>query len=331
VVCLLLKFWKYLLNKNISKNVCILHPNFIKMINLRLYILAILGFSLLFSCKKNDNDAPIPPRPYNEQYATESLEIEEYLATHYVSGNGLQAKINKIPEDGTQTPISQLSSDVLKEILVNKHDIQYKIYYILLEPGINQRPSHVDSVFVSFKGWVLDGTQFSNSPNPIWLYHEGVDVDGLTYFFSELKTGVYNQTSNLFENSGNGIVIIPSGLGFYNSTQTNVPAYSTLVFNLTLNTLKYRDHDRDGIQSRFESRYFSENSEDTNHNRDPRNYDSDNDRIPNYLDIDDDNDGILTRKEIEKNQDGELYLFDEIPSCNQIKVHLDPACEGPIF
>jgi len=301
------------------------------MKHLRLYILLFFGFSILFSCKKSDNDAPLPPRPHNEQYATESLEIEEYLATHYVSGSGQNAKITKIPENGTQTPISELSSDILKEIIVNKHDIQYKIYYILLEQGTNERPSHVDSVFVSFKGWRLDGTQFSNSPNSVWLYHESIDVDGLVYFFSELKTGTYNQDLNLFENSGFGIVIIPSGLGFYNLSQTNVPAYSSLVFSLTLNTLKYRDQDRDGIPSRFESRYFSESTEDTNQNRDPRNYDSDGDGIPNYLDIDDDNDGILTKKEIEKNEDGDLYFFDEIPSCNGQKVHLDPNCTGPIF
>jgi len=304
---------------------------FIKMKHLKVYILTIFGFSILFSCKKNDNDAPPPPRPYNEQYATESLEIEEFLATHYVSGTGIQAKITKIPENGTQTPISELSSDVLKEIIVHKHDIQYKIHYILFNEGVNQRPSHVDSVFISYKGWLLDGTQFANTPNPNWFYHEAMDVDGLTYFFSELKTGTYDQNLNLFENSGSGIAIIPSGLGFYNSAQTNITGYSTLVFNLTLNTLRYRDHDRDGIPSQFESRYFSENVEDTNHNRDPRNYDSDNDRIPNYADIDDDNDGVLTRKEIEKNENGDLYPFNEIPSCNGQKIYLNPNCQGPIF
>lgn len=309
-----------------------MHPQKIhKMKSLKLYALIAFATTALLSCKDDDDKTSItPPRDYGEQYATESLEIEEYIATHYLEGTGLNAQIIKIPENGSQTPISQLTSDILKEILVNKHDIQYKVYYIQLNEGVNQRPSHVDSVFVSYKGWLLDGTQFDYSPNSIWLSHDNI-IDGLTYFYSELKTGIYNTETNSFEGSGSGIAIIPSGLGYYNASRTSIPAYSPLVFNLNLNTLKYRDHDQDGIPSRFEAKFYNEYVEDTNENRDPRNYDSNGDGLVNYLDIDDDGDGILTRKEIEKNTQGELYSFDEIPSCNGVKVHLDTSCAGPIL
>lgn len=290
------------------------------MKSLKLYVLIVFGALILFSCKKDDDVTITPPRPYDEQYANEIIEIEEYLATHYLVGTGLDANIIEIPENGNQTPLSQHPNLTFK--IVNKHDIEYKLYFLKLNEGVNERPSHVDSVFVTYKGWRFDGTQFDYVPNPVWFYHENLAVDGWTHFFPELKTGIYNESLNAFEDSGSGIVIIPSGLGYYNRTQTNIPAYSPLVFNIELNTLRYRDHDRDGIQSRFEVENLGD---------DPRKYDSDGDGVYNYLDIDDDGDGILTKKEIQRNSDGDLYPFDEIPACNGIKVHLDPACHGPIL
>ncbi len=290
------------------------------MKTLKLYVLIAFGASLLFSCKDDDDANYTPPRPYDEQYATEIEAIDEYLTTHYLEGTGLDASIIEIPENGTQTPLSQHPNLTFK--IVNKHDIEYKLYFLKLNEGVNERPSHVDSVFVTYKGWRFDGTQFDYVPNPVWFYHENLAVDGWTHFFPELKTGIYNESLNAFEDSGSGIVIIPSGLGYYNRTQTNIPAYSPLVFNIELNTLRYRDHDRDGIQSRFEVENLGD---------DPREYDSDGDGVYNYLDIDDDGDGILTKKEIQRNSDGDLYPFDEIPACNGIKVHLDPACHGPIL
>ena len=278
----------------------------------RLVILVIL-FSFI-SCKKDDSVSFTPPRDYGEQYANEIIEIEEYLDTHYLQGEGLNAKVIKIPEGGTQTPISQLPPETLKQKIVNKHDIEYKLYYINFNEGTNHRPSHVDSVFVTYRGWLTDGTQFDYAPNPIWLTLDNV-IEGWTQVFPEFKTGTYNEGSNIFENTGSGIMFVPSGLGYYNSGSASIPAYSTLVFSFNLNTLRYRDHDKDGILSYLEV----ENIDD-----DPRKYDTDNDGTPNYLDIDDDNDGKITRGEI-TDPDGNIYSFDLIPVCaSGKKIHIDP-------
>src|SRR5690606_2648019 len=114
------------------------------MRNLKLYALTIFGASVLFSCKNDDNGKQsAPPRDYTEQYATESLEIEEYLKTHYLNGIGIELTLEEIPENGTQTPIWEHADLTYK--IVNKHDIEYKLYYLKLNEGTNQRPSHVDS------------------------------------------------------------------------------------------------------------------------------------------------------------------------------------------
>ena len=292
------------------------------MKSLKLYTLFVLAATTLLSCKNDDDRRTItPPRDYGEQYATESLEIEEYLKSHYISGTGLELALEEIPENGTQTPLWEDPNLTYK--IVNKHSIEYKLYYIKFNDGINQKPSQVDSIFASYRGWLTDGTQFDYAPNPVWLTLDGV-IEGWTNIFPEFKTGIFNEISNTFDDVGSGMMIIPSGLGYYNlpPSSSTIPLYSTLVFTFNLNTLRYRDHDRDGIPSYLEVENLGD---------DPREYDSDGDGVPNYLDTDDDNDGVITRTEIKK-PDGTLYSFDEIPSCegSTIKVHLDINCVGPL-
>ncbi len=292
------------------------------MKNFKLYLTTLLVVSVLISCKDDDDNSYTPPRPYDEQYATEITEIEEYLTTHYLVGEGINSVIDEIPEGGTQTPLSQHPNLAYKMVNMEDHEVEYKLYYIKFNEGINERPSHVDSIFVSYRGWLFDGTQFDTAPNPVWQPLDGV-IEGWTQVFTEFKTGTYNSASDSFENSGSGIMFVPSGLAYYNATRADIPAYSPLVFSFNLNTLRYCDHDGDGIQSRFEVENLGD---------DPRKYDSDGDGKYNYLDIDDDNDGWLTRFEIKKS-DGTLYPFDEIPACSgsSVKVHLDPNCIGPVL
>ncbi len=286
------------------------------MKNITLYIVTSLLAISLFSCKSDDSGGSLPPpRDYAEQYATEIIEIEQYLAKHYLDGTDFSASIKEIPEGGTQTPLSAHPDLMFKT--VNKHNIQYKLYYLKLNEGANDRPSHVDSIFVSYKGWLLDGTLFDTSPNSTWLPLDGF-IEGWAQVFPEFKTGEYDSNSGDFSNSGAGFVFIPSGLGYYNTTRPKIAAYSPLVFMFNLNTLRYRDHDNDGIPSRFEVENLGD---------DPREYDSDGDGIPNYRDIDDDGDGVTTRGEI-TDENGDIYPFDEIPTCpgGTLKKHLDPSC-----
>lgn len=283
------------------------------------FFFVLLGLMAFVGCKDDDNNSNyVPPRDYAEQYANEILEIEEYLATHYLDvSNGFDnVSIKEIPENGTELPINEHPD--LRHKIINKHDIEYKLYYIKLNEGINQTPSHVDSVFVTYKGWLTDDSQFDYRPNPLWLNLDEM-IEGFIQVFPEFKTGIYNEAINTFENAGKGVIIIPSGLGYYNSSNTNIPPYSTLVFSFGLNTLKYRDHDQDGIPSYLEVENLGD---------DPRQYDSDADGIPNYLDVDDDNDGKLTRGEI-TDENGNIYPFDQIPTCpgGTIKKHLDPSCQ----
>lgn len=297
------------------KQNCILQPKIILKMKNRIVFLLALTISLV-SCKSDDNSSYVPPRDYGEQYANEIAEIEEFLETHYITVSGTNVVIKEIPENGTQPPIAEHPDLTFK--IIDKHDIQYKLYYLKLNEGENQRPSHVDSVFVSYRGFLMDETQFDNRPNPIWLTLD-TTIEGFAQVIPEFKTGTYNLATETFEGSGFGVAFIPSGLGYYNTPPSaEVGYYSTLIFSFSLNTLRYRDHDQDGIPSYLEVANIGD---------DPRNYDTDDDGKPNYLDTDDDNDGTVTRKEIE-DENGDPLPFDLIPTCQDsgIKVHLNPAC-----
>src|SRR5690554_1682547 len=155
------------------------------------FLLVLLGVIVFTSCKKDDDGSNYtPPRPYDEQYANEIIEIEEYLATHYLDDSqGIEdVSIKEIPDNGTQTPIAEHPD--LSHKIVNKHDIEYKLYYIKLNEGINQTPSHVDSVFVTYKGWLTDGIQFDYRPNSLWLNLDEM-IEGFIQVFPEFKTGIY--------------------------------------------------------------------------------------------------------------------------------------------
>jgi len=93
------------------------------------------------------------------------------------------------------------------------------------------------------------------------------------------NNSIVNQTS-----FGIGVMIIPSGLGFYQASPGSIPAYSNLIFTFDIVNSQYNDSDNDGINDFIEG---------VNEGRD-----SDNDGNQDFNDNDDDNDGRLTRNEL---------------------------------
>jgi len=320
------------------------------MTRIKLFFIAIVSSTVLFSCKKDDDSASVvPPRDRATQYASDIADIESYLKTHYLTvttdaNNNPIPAITAIPEGGSQVSIWNQTEYPLQFKMV-KNDlrtystadpivgkliedpVEYKLYYIKIREGVGQPARLLDSTLVTYKGHLLDGTQFDYRPNPIWLSQERV-VSGWRNLMTEFKTGnaiddPSNPGGTLLTDYGVGLLFIPSGLGYYNSppSGSSVQAYSPLVFNLNLHSVKYTDTDGDGILSYLE---------DLNGNGNYYDDDTDGDGIPDFLDVDDDGDGTRTRTEI-KDSFGNLYPFDLIPNCagttGGLKRYLDPSCE----
>ena len=289
----------------------------------KFYFILLFISASLFSCKKDDDDvATVPPKDRAEQYQVDIDSIEGYLKTHYlekVEVNGLvDVVIKKLPTDGSKVSIWANTEFPLKSKIVktdarktNYVDgvsddvVEYKLYYLILNEGAvaGKRPTTVDSTYVTYRGWKLDNDEFDKTNIPGWSTYPAMSqaeaqisyIPGFRLFLPELKSAdgnVVNPDGTVsFNNSGVGVVFIPSGLGYFNSVTVGIPAYSPLVFTVRLHAVRYRDHDRDGILSK---------DEDLNNDKNFFNDDTDGDNTPNFLDADDDGDGYSTKRELRR-------------------------------
>ena len=262
-----------------------------------------------FSCKKDDtNNIDIPIKDLSEQYIIENDSIIQFMKTHFFnysdfsnisSTDSPEIIFDSIIGDNlNKTPIyDQVSTLQISVKDANDNDVNHNLYYHVIRDGIGDNPTVADSVFVSYKGLLFDGSSFDSRKNPIWMEAKNL-IRGFQEFLPLLKKGdvnVNNDGTYDFMDFGIGFVIFPSGLGYYQSGSANIPAYSPLIFQVNMMTLNRTDHDNDSVLTI---------DEDLNDDHNFNNDDTDSDNIPNYLDNDDDGDGILTINEYDKNGDG---------------------------
>lgn len=288
------------------------------MDKMRLYLLALLGVALIFSCRPDDVPVAAPPRDFAVQYAADKDSIENYLKTNYLTSVAVDGfpdiEIKKIPAGGTQTPIWSNTTYPLKSITVSNDarrsffvdgksldPVSYKLYYLVINEGGGRSPLATDSTFTSYKGWTLDNKSFDSNNNPIWSTYPQLTqaeislISGYRQIVSKVKSAqsiVLNADGTAqYNNLGIVVVFIPSALGYYDIARSGIPAYSCIAFRIRLHTLRQRDHDLDKVMS------FNE---DINSDGDFFNDDTDGDNVPDFLDADDDGDLFLTRDEVQK-------------------------------
>ena len=260
-----------------------------KQMKIKNILLILLLSTVIFSCDTNGNG-----NDENFDAAAQAIiddeALVEYLQTHYLKEeddaiwtieNGEEAIINNVEE---------------QEII--KDDITYTLYYLNKNIGVGASPKEPDSVLVTYAGMTLDSVVFDSRNSLTWFSLTGL-VSGWSYGLINFNGGTKvteADESFKYENSGDGYIFFPSGLGYGNVPQSVIPENSPLIFKIELNDVNPSDHDNDGVLSYLE---------DINEDGDVKNDDSDEDSIPDYLDIDDDGDGILTKDELgDENGDG---------------------------
>jgi len=197
--------------------------------------------------------------------------------------------------------IEQVESEEIS-VDTDEGKITGKIYTLVVREGEADKvsPSVVDSIYVNYRGFLLNGSQFdgSLSGEPLWFDLTST-VTGFSVGAKKLKPGSIefsnpDDGSFSIENFGIGAIFMPSVLGYsYNfndPTRATIPVYSPLIFTMDLLAVNDNtDHDNDGILSKDENLGTDGLINDN---------DTDEDSISDYLDTDDDNDGIPTRDEI---------------------------------
>jgi FKBP-type peptidyl-prolyl cis-trans isomerase FkpA len=291
------------------------------------YLKAFSLFSLIAlfaACKKDDSVTVAPPRDYGVQYAAEKDSIENYLKTHYIESvdEDMNIQLLPIPDGGDQVSIWDQDAYPLQNKIVNSNDVDYTVYYLVLREGVGETPTRGDDVMVAYRGTLLDGTQFDYTPFPDALSPLPLFIEGWHNIIPLFKTGVYVDIPNSpdppsYQDFGAGVMFLPSGLAYFNTTPSSiVSAYDSMIFSFKLYDLEYTDLDADGIL----------NKDETVAGTDIKDYDTDGDETPNYLDTDDDGDGYTTLREITDPETDEVY--EVIPACSggTVLKHLDPAC-----
>lgn len=331
------------------------------------FLKTIVGFTLallVVSCSKNDDNTE-PLRDYATQYEADLDKIEEFLQTHYYTvvdhpgfPDDQSVTFTKIPTGGTQTSIWN-SPDLVTDFTVEANDITYKLYYLKIrghvdrnnsvnppsEADLDKTPCNVDRVLSSYVGQYLytaketvDGTevdvlklkQFEESINPQSFLTLSSTIRGWGEVFPNFKAGTYSENPDgtlTYADFGAGVMFLPSGLGYYASSSTSIPAYSPLIFSFKLYEIQRVDNDGDGIYSFQEDlngdgyvRVLEEGVTNID--------DTDGDGVPDFLDIDDDGDFFITKEEIKNPITETAYPFNDIPLCaaDGKKVHLSAAC-----
>lgn len=198
-----------------------------------------------------------------------------------------------------KTPIYDKVQEITLKVKDNDdvyHD--HTAYILPLREGVGTTPSVADSVFVTYKGMLLNLTKFDERTSPIWFESLSVvkGFGALMPYIKKAATPTVNSDGTYsFSGFGSAAVFMPSALGYYNQiSASGIPAYSPLIFAVDLYTYNTTDHDGDSVPTYLEDvdgdGYFDD--------------DTDSDGVPNYRDVDDDNDEILTRNEYDKNNDG---------------------------
>ncbi|WP_051191536.1 FKBP-type peptidyl-prolyl cis-trans isomerase [Flavobacterium gelidilacus] len=293
-----------------------------------LKVLCLLVLVTFFAgCPKDDTVTAEPAKAYSEQYPIDEAAIDDFLATHFVTVDGdYNTTFTEIQEGGTETPIKDMPNLAFK--MVDRNDLTYKLYYLVLNEGIGESPIKVDSAFVSYKGTLTDAdnTTFDSAENPVWFMLEDV-IPGWGEIIPQFKSGTSIENPNgtvTYQDFGAGVMFLPSSFGYYNGSIGVIPQYSPLIFNFKLINQKHIDHDSDRVLSVYE--YYDPTKTDGSL------LDTDGDGVPDYLDVDDDNDGTITKEEVkyfDVNGDKQYYEFANIPTCSggTLKKHLDSSCQ----
>ena len=266
-----------------------------------LAILTLSMFLMALSCNKDDPKNEIKIKDRTKQYnEVEKDSIEHYLKTHYYTLDAqFNVTIDTIDPAGSHTSLwDDPNLTTLQVNDPNVDDLVYDLYYIPFRTGNNTEINKVDKVLIAYKGWLLNNVTFDEKIDnlPLW-FDLNRSIEAWKEVIPLFNDGTYADNGDgtyTFSDYGAGMLITPSGLGYYHMSRNKIPAYSPLVFSFKTFVVD-NDFDDDNVINV---------DEDINDNDNLLDDDTDNDGIINVNDNDDDGDGVLTKDE-DANGDGD--------------------------
>jgi FKBP-type peptidyl-prolyl cis-trans isomerase FkpA len=256
---------------------------------LKIIVTFILISVIAFSCSKSDNKEVFDPVA---QALIDDALLVEFLQTHYLTAEN---EIDTILNNETPLFVQVETEDILFR------EVEFKQYFYTDFKGVGKSPSRNDSIQMKYRGFTLDSIKFdentSFTSSRSWFHLPNL-IQGWRYGLPHYQEGekIVNPDESFdYVNTGKGILFIPSGLAFGPNGTANIAGNSPVYFFIELGAVIIADADNDNVIN---------NIEDVDGDGDVLNDDTDEDNIPDYVDIDDDGDTILTKNE-DANGDGD--------------------------
>ena len=96
------------------------------------------------------------------------------------------------------------------------------LYYVIENLGTGAQPTSTDNVTVAYKGYFTNGNVFDES-----------DSSGISFNLQQVIEG-WTEGITYFKEGGNGILLIPSSLGYGESGRGSIPGGAVLIFDIEL-------------------------------------------------------------------------------------------------
>jgi FKBP-type peptidyl-prolyl cis-trans isomerase FkpA len=96
------------------------------------------------------------------------------------------------------------------------------LYYVIVNEGTGDQPTATSNVRVAYKGYFTNGAVFDES-----------NSDGISFGLNNVIRG-WTEGIQLFREGGNGILLIPSDLGYGDRGTNGIPGGTVLVFDVRL-------------------------------------------------------------------------------------------------
>lgn len=96
------------------------------------------------------------------------------------------------------------------------------LYYVINDPGSGNQPNINSNVTVAYKGYFTDKSVFDES-----------DSAGISFSLQQVIKG-WTEGITYFKEGGDGILLVPSHLGYGASGRGSIPGGAVLIFDVTL-------------------------------------------------------------------------------------------------
>ena len=265
-------------------------------------VVLIVSF-VLFNCEEDENQVQtVPARDRSEQQLIDLDTLHNYLNTHYYNSGQLNdlsvypsisdIEISKLNDDEILPDNTTFLIDAVEEMHTTYEDVDYTYYLLKIRNGEGEHPNFTDQVRVNYDGFLTNNVSFDESVTSLDI-DLAFSIAGWNRVLPQFKTAsqysINSDGTVNFENYGLGVMFLPSGLSYFNVSQSGIPSYSCLIFKFELQQYKVMDHDNDYIPSYLE---------DVNGDIEILDDNTDNDQFSNFLDTDDDGDGFSTYREV---------------------------------